>query len=329
MTFFKNYCSVTFNKSQMIAAILCFLATSLLANFSCLAASPFDVIDQKTKTSKQKKTSVKKKRQKKILKPSQKIVLQKNQFKKNLLQKTSQKKETKQPIIVGKKTIVIDAGHGGNDPGAVSSNGVFEKTITLLMANALQKELATRSNYHIVLTRSDDRFIRLRERLKIARQNNADLFLSLHADSHKNKKYKGFSVYVLSEKASDHEAMRLAKNENTADLINGVDIDESKQDAVPILLDLAQHETMTKSEKLAKKILRSTKKSNTIHLAHQHFRGAGFAVLKAPDVPSVLIELAYLSNADDAKKLKTPAYIALLAKRIAIAVDEYFLSSQQ
>jgi N-acetylmuramoyl-L-alanine amidase len=218
--------------------------------------------------------------------------------------------------------VVIDPGHGGIDPGAVGRHKVYEKVITLAMAEQLRKELTRRGRYRVVLTRDKDTFVRLRDRVAIARAAGADLFLSLHADSIANSKVRGASVYTLSETASDKEAADLAAQENKADLIAGMDLTGESTEVTNILIDLAQRETMNHSAAFAR-ILVDDMADLTKFVRKSH-RFAGFAVLKAPDVPSVLIEMGYLSNSADEARLLKASYRANLAKAIAEAIDAYF-----
>ena len=177
------------------------------------------------------------------------------------------------------------------------------------------------------MTRDRDRFIRLRDRVAIARDRKADLFISIHADSIRNKSVSGPSVYTLSEKASDKEAAELAERENKVDLIAGIDLTHESADVTNILIDLAQRETMNQSARFAA-VLVKTLKDQTGVLARPH-RFAGFAVLKAPDLPSVLLETGFLSNAKDAKRLTSRTYRRQLASAITAAIDRYFTSIQQ
>lgn len=218
--------------------------------------------------------------------------------------------------------IVIDAGHGGVDPGAIGTGGSYEKNITLSMARELKKVLEATGRYRVVLTRSDDVFIPLRERIAITRRAGGDLFLSLHADSHANAATRGASVYTLSETASDAEAGALAQRENKVDLIAGVDLSNESEVVTGILIDLAQRETMNLSARFAGLLVDELARS-TLLLRNTH-RFAGFAVLKAPDVPSVLVEMGYLSNASDESLFNTKAYRRKLADAIRRAIDGYF-----
>ncbi|MFT5538954.1 MAG: N-acetylmuramoyl-L-alanine amidase [Alphaproteobacteria bacterium] len=221
-----------------------------------------------------------------------------------------------------KKVVVIDPGHGGIDPGALGRKGIHEKRITLAMARQLRDAMVARGRYQVVMTRDRDIFVRLRERIAMARAAGADLFISLHADSIKNRRVRGASVYTLSEKASDREAADLAAKENKSDLIAGVDLTGESTEVANILIDLAQRETMNHSAAFASTLVgEMRKKAKFLKKSH---RFAGFAVLKAPDVPSVLIEMGYLSHAGDERRLLNPAYRATMAGAIADAVDRYF-----
>jgi N-acetylmuramoyl-L-alanine amidase len=222
----------------------------------------------------------------------------------------------------GRRVIVIDPGHGGADPGAVSASGVYEKTVTLRAARLVQEELRRSGRYNVILTRNGDESIRLRDRVAFARAANADLFISLHADANPNKAVRGASVYTLSEKASDAEAAALAERENKADLISGVDLSHEAPEVANILIDLAQRETMNQSARVAKQLVQQLGKRTT--LVRNTHRFAGFAVLTAPDVPAVLVELGHLSNPEDERLLQQEGYLRSLAAAIAEAVDGYF-----
>ncbi len=221
-----------------------------------------------------------------------------------------------------KKIIVLDPGHGGVDPGAIGVSGVYEKNITLAMARELKAELEKRSRYKVYLTRNRDIFIPLRDRVKIARRYDADLFLSIHADSARNRKATGLSVYTLSEKASDKEAAALAEKENKADIVAGLNFAEHSKEVSDILLNLAQRETLNRSSEFATFMVQEMRKST--HTLDNTHRFAGFAVLKAPDVPSVLMELGYLSNRNEERQLQQKSYRKKLAVSAARAIDKYF-----
>ncbi|HVY98968.1 MAG TPA: N-acetylmuramoyl-L-alanine amidase [Dongiaceae bacterium] len=220
-----------------------------------------------------------------------------------------------------KPLIVIDPGHGGIDPGALGSH-TMEKNITLAVAKQLQKTLLATGRFRVVLTRDKDVFIPLRDRFKIARDKGADLFISLHADSNPGTLARGASVYTLSDKASDAEAEALATKENKSDVINGVDLSQQSQTVSGILIDLAQRETINLSSRFAS-ILVSDLRNDTMMLQNSH-RFAGFAVLKAPDVPSVLLEMGYISSSDDERLLTDPKHQKKLSESITHAIEDYF-----
>ncbi len=218
--------------------------------------------------------------------------------------------------------IALDPGHGGVDPGTVSSGGTREKDVTLATARELARQLEATGRYVVVLTRTDDRFLRLRQRVEAARTAGADLFLSLHADSIENRRVRGASVYTLSEIASDREAAALAAKENSADLIAGLDLSGESAEVRTILIDLAQRETMNQAAVFANLVIPEL--SSTGGTLRNGHRFAGFAVLKAPDIPSLLIEMGYLSNREDEELLLSPEYRIRLARALVRAIDHYF-----
>ena len=224
------------------------------------------------------------------------------------------------------RIVVIDPGHGGVDPGARGVARVHEKNITLAVSREIRKQLHAKGGYKVVLTRERDVFIRLRDRIAIARKLGADLFISVHADSMPNHRVRGASIYTLSEKASDAEAAALAEQENKVDLIADMDLSEETPEVANILLDLAQRESMNRSSQFAE-LLAAELSRETRLLTNAH-RFAGFAVLKAPDIPSVLVELGFLSNRKDAELLRQRAHQKKLASGIARAVDKYFARVQ-
>ena len=219
--------------------------------------------------------------------------------------------------------VVLDAGHGGVDPGAIAINGVYEKQVTLKVAQRVKQELQRRGRYDVVLTRNGDSFVPLRQRVDIARAHDAEFFISLHADSHPDQAVRGASIYTLSEKASDKEAERLAGHENRVDAIGGVDLGGETADVANILIDLAMRETMNQSKKAAGLLVDSFEKQD-IRLVRNGHRAAGFVVLKAADVPSLLIEMGYLSNQKDAILLADSGYVDRLVIAIADGVEAYF-----
>ena len=225
----------------------------------------------------------------------------------------------------GKPVVAIDPGHGGVDPGTISPSGAYEKHVTLAIARELRQTLTASGRYRVVLTRDRDIFVRLRHRVAKARKAGAELLISLHADSINNRRLRGASVYTLSETASDKETAALAAKENKADIIAGVDFDDKSDEVANILIDLAQRETMNSSASFANDVLvpEIAKASKLLNKSH---RFAGLAVLKAPDVPSVLIELGYLSNREDERMLTSPARRKELVLAIARAIDRFFAS---
>lgn len=225
-----------------------------------------------------------------------------------------------------RRVVVLDAGHGGVDPGTISAGGVYEKEITLAMALELKKQLEKTGRYQAVLTRDSDVFIRLRDRIAIARGAGADLFISLHADAHSTKNLRGASVYTLSEQASDSEAAALATKENKSDVIAGIDLSNENEVVTNILIDLAQRETKNLSARFAALLVAELKR-DTLLLRNSH-RFAGFAVLKAPDVPSVLVELGYLSSDEDEAELRSAKHRAKLGAAIRRAIDAFFEQQQ-
>ena len=233
---------------------------------------------------------------------------------------SSSRVETK--ISTTRPLIVIDPGHGGTDPGARGISGLQEKQVVLKQALILKKFLIGTGRYRVSLTRERDIFLRLRERVKKAQNQKADLFLSIHADSIKLDKIRGASIYTLSEKASDKEALILAERENKADIIAGMDLDETEDAVARVLIDLRQRLTKNDSVRFAEMLVEEFK--GKIRLLRNHRRFAGFAVLKAPEVPSVLVEMGYLSNRKDEMLLKTDNYHRLFASAMVQAIDNYF-----
>ena len=225
-----------------------------------------------------------------------------------------------------KKIIVLDPGHGGHDPGAIGYSGVYEKNITLAFGRELKALLDKTGKYKVYLTRNTDKFIPLRDRVKIARKYKADLFMSLHADSAKNRSAKGLSVYTLSETASDKEAAALAERENKADVIAGLNLVEHSKEVSDILINLAQRETMNRSSEFAGFMVQEMKKK--VKLVSNTHRFAGFAVLKGPDVPAVLLEMGYLSNRQEEKQLQQKSYRKKLGEATVKAIDRYFDNMQ-
>lgn len=220
--------------------------------------------------------------------------------------------------------IVLDPGHGGIDTGTKGSGGELEKDVVLAFAQTLREKLESGGKYRVAMTRSDDTFIPLAERVRFARSRNAGLFISVHADAlpRREGQAKGATVYTLSENASDVEAARLAEAENKADVIAGVDLTTEPDDVANILVDLAQRETKTFSMQFARTLVGELKAAARLH--KHPLKSAGFKVLLAPDVPSVLLELGYMSTKDDLKQLTSAAWRARTAQALAQAVDSFF-----
>lgn len=226
-----------------------------------------------------------------------------------------------------KRVVVVDPGHGGIDPGTIGRRGTLEKTVTLALAKEVKRQLEATGRYKVVLTRDRDYFVRLRGRVAKGRLAGGDLFLSLHADSIKNSRTRGATVYTLSEKSSDAEAAALAAKENRADLIAGVDLANETDEVANILIDLAQRETMNLSAGFANILIEEMRKE--VKMLRKSHRYGGFAVLKAPDVPSVLIEVGYLSNRTDEALLRKVSHRRKLARGVVRAVDRYFVQSDK
>lgn len=218
--------------------------------------------------------------------------------------------------------IVLDPGHGGIDPGTVGASGTLEKKITLRIAKELKRQLLDSGRYRVLLTRDKDVFVRLGRRVEIARDAGAALFMSLHADSIKNRRVRGAAVYTLSETASDAEAAALAAKENKSDIIAGLHIEGESSEVTTILIDLARRETMNLSAEFASLLVPEIRRNGRV-LSNDH-RVAGFAVLKAPDVPSILVEMGYLSNRKDEKLLLSRAYQRRISAAMVRAIDRYF-----
>ncbi len=226
-----------------------------------------------------------------------------------------------------KYTVVIDAGHGGEDPGAAGRGGIIEKRITLAVAKELERQLSESGRYRAILTRSTDKYIKLRERVAIAKRAKADLFISIHADKIDRTGVRGASIYTLSQNASDNETARLADQENNSGVVAGVDLANESQDVADILLDLAMREKMNESKLLAR-FLDQAFRDKSIRLLPNSHRAAGFAVLKAPDVPAALIETGFLSNPEEAKLLSTSAFQRRIASAMVDGIDGYFRKIQ-
>ena len=219
--------------------------------------------------------------------------------------------------------VVIDPGHGGVDPGAAGPAGASEKDIVLAFAKRLKEKIEAGGVSRVVLTRDDDNFISLPARVKVARDNAASLMISIHADTLADPfGVRGATIYTLSEKASDKEAERLAEKENRADLIAGVDLSEEPEEVAGILFDLARRETKAFTTQFARGLVKELKEAAKLN--KNPLRSAGFRVLRAPDVPSVLLELGYLSSPEDAKLMMSDKWRDQATDAVAEAVARYF-----
>lgn len=227
------------------------------------------------------------------------------------------------PQYVRLITVAIDAGHGGEDPGALGASGSHEKDITLALAKKLKQKIDAQENMRAVLIRDGDYFVPLAQRVIKARSVKADLFLSIHADAFIKPHARGSSVFALSENGATSVAARwLAKKENDADLVGGVNIDVKDPFLKRTLIDLSQTATINDSLKLGHAVLKEIGGVNTLHKSY--VEQAGFAVLKAPDIPSILIETAFISNPEEEKRLNDPGYQDKLADAIVDGVLKYF-----
>ena len=233
--------------------------------------------------------------------------------------------EPEAPHVAGHKVVVIDPGHGGIDSGTNGVNGLMEKDLVLAEGLKLASVLRGRG-YTVHMTRDSDVFIPLPQRVAIARKLKADLMISLHADSNPDADVSGLSIYTLNDGRSDREAAALARRENQSDIIAGVDLSRADSPVAPILIDLAQRDTINRSSRFAETALGQLHGVTDI-LGRSPHRAASLAVLVAPDVPAALIELGYLSNESDAAQMNTQAWRERVASAIARAVDRHFSSN--
>jgi N-acetylmuramoyl-L-alanine amidase len=230
------------------------------------------------------------------------------------------------PATDRRRVVVLDPGHGGIDPGATGTSGVQEKDITLALARELRDRLLATGRYRVVLSREGDISLSLADRVRFARAEGADLFLSIHADSIGDDKIHGATVYTLSETASDRVSELLATKENKSDIIAGLDLNSESDEVSAILIDLAQRETMNSSARFARHLLGEF--GERLSQPRQPHRFAGFKVLKAPDVPSVLVEIGYMSNRRDEAMLTSPKGRVRLVEAVAAAVDRFFADTR-
>ena len=232
---------------------------------------------------------------------------------------------TKPLHLVRTFTVVIDPGHGGKDPGATGGSGLIEKNVTLAAARALADALRATGRYRVVLTRNSDTYISLRDRPRIGRDQGGDLFISLHADSAPSAGLSGASVYTLSETASDRESAALAKRENASDEVAGVEITEYPAAIRDILVDLTMRRTLNESSRFADIVVRELRRDWRVLPSKPH-RSAGFAVLSSADMPSVLVEMGYLTNANDVRMLASRTQRAKFVAAMVQATNRYFES---
>ena len=222
--------------------------------------------------------------------------------------------------------IAIDAGHGGEDPGAIGKNGTREKDVVLAIARELALKINREAGMKAVLTRGGDYFVPLRDRMRRARAQQADLFVSIHADSIRDRSIDGSSVYILSQRGATDEASRwLAERENASDLIGGVSLDDKDDVLASVLLDLSQSASLNASQVAAERVLHQLTQAGEVR--KHEVQQARFVVLKSPDIPSMLVETAYISNPQEELRLRTPAHQARLAAAIHQGVHDYFYAN--
>jgi len=242
------------------------------------------------------------------------------------------KKPSRGKVFADKKkayrdiVVAVDAGHGGEDPGALGHYGTQEKRITLTIAKKLKKIIDKQPGMRAVLVRSGDYYVSLRNRMNIARKAKADMFVSIHADAFRNPRVKGSSVYVLSERGASDEASKwLADQENSADLVGGVSLDDKDKTLAMVLLDLSQTATIEASTRVADNVLSEIGKVGPVH--KKSVQAARFVVLKSPDIPSLLVETAFISNPAEEKRLRNNRYQNKLAKAMLKGIIKYFKTS--
>ena len=232
-------------------------------------------------------------------------------------------KKTIPPVSRRDIVIAIDAGHGGQDSGALGRRGTKEKDVVLAIARRLAKLVNDEPGMRAYLTRDSDKFITLRQRIKLARTHNANMFISIHADAFHKPRARGASVFVLSERgASSEAAQRLADKENAADLAGGVSLEDKDDLLVSVLLDMSQDASLEASLEVANTVLSGLKRVGNVH--KKHVGSAAFVVLKSPDIPSILVETAFISNPDEERKLKSSSHQNKLARAMMSGIRNYF-----
>ena len=233
------------------------------------------------------------------------------------------KKDTQRPTKLRDVIIAIDAGHGGDDPGAIGPSGTYEKDVVLKLAKNLAKDINKERGMRAVLIRKGDYYIKLRNRIVKAREHRADLFISIHADAFRDPKVRGSSVYVLSKKGASSEAAKwLAEKENSSDLVGGVSLDDKDDLVASVLLDLSQTASLEASIDVSTHIIKGLRKVGKVH--KRSVQSAPFAVLKSPDIPSILIETGFISNPTEEKKLANSKYRKKMSNAIFHGIKGYF-----
>ncbi len=236
------------------------------------------------------------------------------------------KKKPQKQLPARDVVVAIDAGHGGEDPGAIGRRGTREKDVVLSIARKLADMIKREKGMRPVLIRNGDYYLGLRKRSALARKHKADLFISIHADAFRDRRARGSSVFTLSNKGASSEAARwLAERENSADLIGGVELKDKDNVLASVLLDLSQTGTRQASHDVADKVLKKMRRVGKVH--HSSVQKAGFAVLKSPDVPSILVETAFISNPGEESKLRSRSHQSKLAKSILSGVKDYFYTN--
>jgi N-acetylmuramoyl-L-alanine amidase len=244
-------------------------------------------------------------------------------FKEELRKPVKTVKKAVAPTRLRDVVVAIDAGHGGRDPGARGSQGTREKDVVMAIAKRLARLVDKEPGMRAYLVRNGDYYLRLRDRIKRARQQKADVFISIHADAFRNAKAKGSSVYVLSRRGVSSEAARwLANQENAADLVTGVSLDDKDELLARVLLDLSQTATVEGSMELASHVLKGLERIGKVH--RKRVERAGFVVLKSPDIPSILVETAFISNPSEERKLRSGAHQQKLARAMLNGLRTYF-----
>ena len=239
------------------------------------------------------------------------------------LKETIKRAGPRNPSKLRDLIIAVDAGHGGEDPGTIGRKGTREKDVVLAIAKELRRQIKNESGMRPVMVRRGDYYVGLRRRMKIAREHRADLFISIHADSFKDPRVRGSSVYVLSHNGASSEAARwLAEQENAADLVGGVSLDDKGDLLASVLLDLSQTATLSASTDVGTNVLKQLGTYGKTH--KRRVQRAGFMVLKSPDIPSILVETAFLSNPSEEKRLRSRTQQRKIAKAMVVGVRGYF-----